>query len=73
MALGLNNKEIAYLMGITEGTVKVHLAKTYREIGLSGVNVNERVTLARLWWEKEHQKQHDSPVHANVTDADLRT
>lgn len=30
---GLKNKEIAYLLGITEGTVKVYLSKLYQKVG----------------------------------------
>lgn len=35
LAQGLKNKEMAYLLGITEGTVKVYLSKLYRKVGAS--------------------------------------
>ena len=38
---GFKNKEIAYAMGITEGTVKVYLYKLFRKLG-----VNDRLDLA---------------------------
>jgi two-component system nitrate/nitrite response regulator NarP len=38
---GLKNKELADAMGITEGTVKVHLYKLFRKLG-----VNDRLDLA---------------------------
>jgi DNA-binding NarL/FixJ family response regulator len=35
LASGLRNKEIAYALGITEGTVKVYLSKIFTKIGVS--------------------------------------
>ncbi len=35
LASGLRNKEIAYALGITEGTVKVYLSKLFSKIGVS--------------------------------------
>ena len=35
LASGLRNKEIAYLLGITEGTVKVYLSKIFSKVGVS--------------------------------------
>lgn len=35
LASGLRNKEIAYTLGITEGTVKVYLSKIFTKIGVS--------------------------------------
>ncbi|HWC96165.1 MAG TPA: response regulator transcription factor [Candidatus Sulfopaludibacter sp.] len=34
VAQGLKNKEIAYAMGITEGTVKVYLYKLFKKLGM---------------------------------------
>jgi RNA polymerase sigma factor (sigma-70 family) len=41
LAQGLKNKEIAYRLGITEGTVKVYLSRLYGKLG-----VNDRFDLA---------------------------
>ncbi len=41
LAQGLKNKEIAYTMGITEGTVKVYLSRLFRKVG-----ANDRLDLA---------------------------
>jgi DNA-binding NarL/FixJ family response regulator len=41
LAQGLKNKEIAYRLGITEGTVKVYLSRLYAKLG-----VNDRFDLA---------------------------
>jgi DNA-binding NarL/FixJ family response regulator len=41
VAQGLKNKEIAFSMGITEGTVKVYLYKLFKKLG-----VNDRLDLA---------------------------
>ena len=41
VAQGLKNKEIAFSMGITEGTVKVYLYKLFRKLG-----VNDRLDMA---------------------------
>jgi len=35
LAQGLRNKEIAHLLGITEGTVKVYLSHLFRKVGAS--------------------------------------
>jgi two-component system, NarL family, nitrate/nitrite response regulator NarL len=40
-AVGARNKEIAWTLGIAEGTVKLHLFHIYRKL-----NVNNRVGLA---------------------------
>ncbi len=34
LAQGLKNKEIAYNLGISEGTIKVYLSKLYRKLGV---------------------------------------
>jgi DNA-binding NarL/FixJ family response regulator len=41
VAQGLKNKEIAYSMGITEGTVKVYLYKLFQKLGM-----NDRLDMA---------------------------
>jgi two-component system, NarL family, nitrate/nitrite response regulator NarL len=41
LAQGLKNKEIAHMMGITEGTVKVYLSRLFRKVG-----ANDRFDLA---------------------------
>jgi DNA-binding NarL/FixJ family response regulator len=43
LAQGLRNKELAYRMGITEGTVKVYLSHLYEKVG-----ANDRFELALL-------------------------
>ena len=35
VAQGLNNKEMADRMGITENTVKTHLANIYKKLGIN--------------------------------------
>jgi len=35
MAEGLSNKEMAQRLGLAEGTVKVHLHKIYRKLGIA--------------------------------------
>jgi hypothetical protein len=35
VAQGLRNKEIAFSLGITEGTVKVYLYKLFRKLGIT--------------------------------------
>ena len=46
IARGLRNKEIARQLGITEGTVKVHLHNIYQKLGIDG-------RLALLRWAQE--------------------
>ena len=41
VAQGLKNKEIAFSMGITEGTVKVYLYKLFQKLGM-----NDRLDMA---------------------------
>jgi DNA-binding CsgD family transcriptional regulator len=41
IAQGLKNKELAYALGITEGTVKVYLSRIFKKLG-----VNDRFELA---------------------------
>ncbi len=41
VAQGFKNKEIAYALGITEGTVKVYLYKLFRKLG-----INDRLDMA---------------------------
>jgi DNA-binding NarL/FixJ family response regulator len=41
LAQGLKNKEIAYTLGITEGTVKVYFSRLFQKLG-----VNDRLDLA---------------------------
>ncbi len=43
VAQGLSNKQIAWSLGITEGTVKVYLSKLFEKVG-----VNDRLELALL-------------------------
>jgi two-component system nitrate/nitrite response regulator NarL len=35
LAEGITNKEIARRLGLTEGTVKVHLHRIYRKLGIA--------------------------------------
>jgi DNA-binding CsgD family transcriptional regulator len=41
IAQGIKNKELAYALGITEGTVKVYLSRIFKKLG-----VNDRFELA---------------------------
>jgi len=41
VAQGLRNKEIAYTMGVTEGTIKVYLSRLFQKVG-----ANDRLDLA---------------------------
>jgi DNA-binding CsgD family transcriptional regulator len=41
VAQGLKNKEIAFSLGITEGTVKVYLYKLFKKLG-----INDRLDMA---------------------------
>ncbi len=50
VAEGLSNKEIATQLGITEGTVKAHLGRVFRRIG-----VRQR-TQAALWVQRQQQR-----------------
>lgn len=47
---GLSNKEIAWYLGLTEGTVKVYLSSMYKRLGIHGrVNIANWV---RDVWER---------------------
>src|SRR6185503_11087329 len=48
LAHGLRNKEVAAELGISEGTVKVHLHRIYEKLGVDG-----RVEL--LLWAQTHR------------------
>lgn len=48
VAEGLHNKEIAYRLGITEGTVKLHVSKIY-----SKSNIHDRKGLASLFYSMD--------------------
>jgi DNA-binding NarL/FixJ family response regulator len=47
-ATGLQTKEIAYRLGITYGTVKLHLHSIYAKLG-----IGSRVKLALTWMNHE--------------------
>jgi RNA polymerase sigma factor (sigma-70 family) len=47
VASGLRNKEVASQLGITEGTVKVHLHRIYEKLGIGG-----RIEL--IFWAQSH-------------------
>jgi DNA-binding NarL/FixJ family response regulator len=53
LAQGLKNKEIAYRLGITEGTVKVYLSRLYGKLG-----VNDRFDLALFALKNLGPTQH---------------
>ena len=54
LAQGLKNKEIAFRMGIVEGTVKVYLSRLYSKLG-----VNDRFELALLTLRNMQNMQSD--------------
>jgi DNA-binding NarL/FixJ family response regulator len=45
IANGKLNKEIAHMLNLTEGTVRVYVARIFRKVG-----VNNRTLLARRFW-----------------------
>jgi two-component system nitrate/nitrite response regulator NarL len=49
-AAGLQVKEIAYCLGITHGTAKVHLHNVYMKLG-----IGSRVKLALTWMTHEQK------------------
>lgn len=51
VARGLGNKEIARLINVTEGTVKIHLHNVYQKLGVS--NRTALATLAQRHWPKD--------------------
>lgn len=46
LAEALSNKEMAYRLGITEGTVKVYLSRIYEDFPVRGSNMRTVVALA---------------------------
>lgn len=52
VALAQSNKEIAYELGLTEGTVKEYLNRIFVKLNLANRN---RSALA-LWWERQMQE-----------------
>jgi two-component system nitrate/nitrite response regulator NarL len=44
---GLSNKAIADRLGLSEGTVKIHLHHIYRKLGIGGRNALVALALAR--------------------------
>ena len=51
LADGMRNKEIANLLGITEGTVKMYVARVFGKTG-----VDNRTALA-IWWLQKSEKK----------------
>jgi DNA-binding NarL/FixJ family response regulator len=51
VARGLGNKEIARLINVTEGTVKIHLHNVYQKLSVS--NRTALATLAQRHWPKD--------------------
>jgi DNA-binding CsgD family transcriptional regulator len=49
VAEGKINKQIGWILGLTEGTVKQHLVRIFCQVG-----VDSRTRLA-LWWVKERE------------------
>jgi DNA-binding NarL/FixJ family response regulator len=49
-AAGLQVKEIAYRLGITYGTAKLHLHNIYSKLG-----IGSRVRLALTWMKREQK------------------
>lgn len=64
---GMSNKQIAFQLGLSEGTVRVYLAKTFDR-----VNVKNRLGLAFLFREQfaGAPKPQNEPSH--VADGDIR-
>ncbi|HWC98085.1 MAG TPA: response regulator transcription factor [Candidatus Sulfopaludibacter sp.] len=54
VAQGLKNKEIAFQMGITEGTVKVYLYKLFKKLGM-----NDRLDMALYGRRNLFSGQHE--------------
>lgn len=57
LATGLGNKDIAQRLGLTDGTIKQHLAAIFRKLG-----VTNRTWAADLW--RNHQKTPQASEHA---------
>lgn len=54
VAAGDRNKEIAWLLGISEQTVKNHMRNVFGKLG-----VQDRVTVA-VWWVSSRREVHDA-------------
>jgi len=65
IAQGLRNKEIAYALSITEGTVKVYLSRLFTKVGVS-----DRFELALLGLR---HSGHESADHASAGEARIET
>lgn len=50
VADGYPNKEIAWELGLTHGTIKVYVSNIFAKTGM-----DNRTKLARWWWEKSAQ------------------
>jgi two-component system nitrate/nitrite response regulator NarL len=59
---GMKNKEVAYRLGITEGTVKVYFSRLFRKVG-----VKDRFELAMF--AMEHLAVHQNAISASITAA----
>jgi len=54
VARGLSNKEIARQIGVSDGTVKIHLSNIYQKL-----NITNRTALASLNWSSLKAGDHD--------------
>ena len=64
VAQGLRNKEIAYTIGVTEGTIKVYLSRLFQKVG-----ANDRLDLALFALRNMAASGTlDAPVHRAAAD-----
>jgi two-component system, NarL family, nitrate/nitrite response regulator NarL len=64
LAQGLKNKELAYELGITEGTVKVYLSRLFQKVG-----AKDRFELAIFALKNYYASQTGEPAVARSRDA----
>ena len=57
---GLRNKEIARCLGLSEGTIKLHLHKVYGKVGVSN-----RTALA-VWVDRMVQKRNNNRAQSRA-------
>jgi DNA-binding NarL/FixJ family response regulator len=62
---GLTNKEIAFQLGLVEGTIKMHLFRLF-----SKLKVQNR-TQAAVWWSRGeyYEKNPDNAMYSNYVES----